>query len=108
MAISRLAKKEDIRNLGFGYYVKSPVIFHLEHDGVMNKINNLLSLYSFPPKRMVFSSISLNFCINQIISSTTYVVEVEKEYIQTPVDDDGIPVTGTFLQKMIKKLENHD
>lgn len=83
MAISRLAKKEEIGNLGFGYYVKSPVIFHLEHDGVMNKINNLLSLYSFPPKRMVFSSISLNFCINQIISSTTYVVEVEKEYIQS-------------------------
>ena len=83
MAISRLVRKEAIGNLGYGFYTNHPNNLKLENDDLMLIINKLLDNYPFAPKRVVFSSISLNFCINQLISSTTYIVEVEKEYLQS-------------------------
>ena len=83
MSISRLTKKGALGNLGYGFYVENPNNIKFESDEVMSQINSLLDDFPFAPKRMVFSSISLNFCINQLISTTTYVVEVEKEYLQT-------------------------
>lgn len=82
MAISRQIRKSIIGNVGYGFYTKTPNLFHIENDGLMERINALLDSFPIKPNRLVFSSISLNFCINQLISSTTYVVEVEKEYIQ--------------------------
>lgn len=83
MGISRLIKKGALGNLGYGFYIESPNILHFDNDEIMIKINSLLDNFPFVPNRMIFSSISLNFCINQLISNTTYVVEVEKEYIQS-------------------------
>lgn len=83
MAISRQVKRELLGNVGYGFYTQNPIFLKLENDMTMIKINNLLDKYPLTPKRMVFSSISLNFCINQLISSTTYIVEVEKEYVQS-------------------------
>lgn len=82
MAISRLVNKGIVGNLGYGFYVYNPNPFHLDCDETLIKINNLLNEFPIKPNRMVFSSISLNYCINQLISSTTYVVEVEKEYLE--------------------------
>lgn len=83
MAVSRLVKKEVIGNLGYGFYINHPSNLKLVNDDLMIKINKLLDDYPMTPNRVVFSSISLNFCINQLISSTTYIVEVEKEYLQS-------------------------
>ena len=82
MAISRLVSKGIVGNLGYGFYVYNPNSFHLDYDETLIKINNLLNEFPIKPHRMIFSSISLNYCINQLISSTTYVVEVEKEYLE--------------------------
>ena len=82
MAISRLIKKGELGNLGFGFYIKNPHFLKFENDNLMRKINKLLDDFPIIPSRVVFSSISMNFCINQLISSTTYIVEVEKEYLQ--------------------------
>ena len=83
MSISRLVKKGVLGNVGYGYYVRNPNTLKLERDNTMSIINGLLDDYPIVPNRTVFSSISLNFCINQLISSTTYIVEVEKEYLQS-------------------------
>ena len=83
MSISRLTKKKNLGNLGYAFYVNNPNILEFENDETMLKINSLLDELPIIPNRVVFSSISLNFCINQLISGTTYVVEVEKEYLQT-------------------------
>ena len=82
MALSRLVRQERIGNLGFGYYSSRPRILHFENDGTMSKINSLLDDFPVAPNRMLFSATSLNFCINQLLSSTTYLLEVEKEYLQ--------------------------
>ena len=82
MSISRKIKKNEIGNLGFGFYCSNPNLLILEKDLISRKINRLLDGFGFKPERVVFSSISLNFCINQLISSNTYIVEVEKEYIE--------------------------
>lgn len=82
MDISRLVKKNKLGNLGFGYYVDAPKRLFLETDETASKINRLLDQFSVPPKRVIVSSKTLNFCINQLISSNTYIVEVEKEYLQ--------------------------
>ncbi len=83
MSISRLTKKGRLGNLGYGFYVDSPTGFKLENDEAMHKINLLLNDFPFVPNRVVFSTISLNFCINQLISGTTYIVEVEREYLHS-------------------------
>lgn len=82
MSISRLTKNNQLGNLGYGYYTNKPVPLILDSDSTMKKIIRILDRFPFPPERAIFSSISLNFCINQTISSTTYIVEVEKEYSQ--------------------------
>ena len=83
MGISRLTNKGRLGNLGYGFYIDNPNILHFENDDMMTKINSLLDSFPFVPNRVVFSSISLNFCINQLITNTTYIVEVEKEYLQS-------------------------
>lgn len=83
MGISRLVNSESLGNFGFGYYTDKPSILKFENDKTMLKINALLDDYPLMPKRVVFSSISLNFCINQLLSQTTYVVEIEKGYIES-------------------------
>lgn len=83
MTISRLVNKASIGNLGYGYYVKDPNYFTLEHDFFEKKINDVLDQIIIKPKRVVFSSKSLNSILNELISFPTYIVEVEKEYIQT-------------------------
>lgn len=83
MGISRLTNKGRLGNLGYGFYINNPNILHFENDKTMAKVNSLLDSFPFVPNRVVFSSISLNFCINQLISGTTYIVEVEKEYLQS-------------------------
>ena len=82
MSVSRLVNAGKLGNLGFGYYTDKPSILRFDTDFTIRKINRLLDQFPFPPARAVFSSISLNFCINQTITSTTYIVEVEKEYSQ--------------------------
>ena len=83
MSLSRRVKKQELGNLGFGFYIANPKNLKFENDELMQQINRLLDGYPFPPKRVVFSSKSLNFCINQLISASTYLVEVEKEYLQS-------------------------
>lgn len=83
MAISRRVHNHTLGNLGYGFFTENPKILKFENDNLMIKINNLMDKFPVPPNRLIFSSISLNFCINQLISTTTYVVEVEKEYLQT-------------------------
>ena len=82
MAISRLVNKGKLGNLGYGFYTKNPNYLHLDSDSTTDKINKILDSFPFVPRKVIFSSISLNFCINQLISNTTYIVEVEKEYTQ--------------------------
>ena len=83
MSISRLVHKNILANLGYGFYSEKPNTLVLDKDELMIKIDRLLCSFPIMPNRVIFSSISLNFCINQLISSTTYVVEVEKEYLQS-------------------------
>ncbi|MBQ7995783.1 MAG: hypothetical protein IJ247_06210 [Bacilli bacterium] len=83
MAVSRLVKKEKLGNFGYGFYVDNPRVLHLENDNTMQEINRILDEFPVPPKRVIFSSASLNFCINQLISNTTYIVEIEKGYAKT-------------------------
>ena len=83
MSVSRLTKKGFLGNLGYGFYIEKPNNMKFENDEVMSKINSLLDDFPLTPNRVVFSSTSLNFCINQLISGTTYVVEVEREYLQS-------------------------
>lgn len=102
MSISRLIKKGNLGNLGYGFYTDSPNILKFQNDDVMLKINSLLDSFPFVPKRMVFSSISLNFCINQLISGTTYIVEIEKEYLQSVFELLKENFDGTVLLKPSK------
>lgn len=81
MAISRRVKKQELGNCGYGFYQTHPNVLSFDEDAVMNKIHALLKSFPLAPKNVVFCSSSLNFCINQQISSPTYLVEVEKEYI---------------------------
>ena len=81
MSISRLVRKEMLGNLGFGFYVEKPQTLVFDQDDLSKRINNLLDEFPIVPNRVIFQSISLNFCINQLISSNTYIVEVEKEYL---------------------------
>lgn len=83
MKISRLVKSHKLGNLGYGFYIDNPQHFDLEKDAVIKITNTLLNSFPNKPNRVLFSSTSLNNYINQLISSTTYIVEVEKEYIQT-------------------------
>lgn len=83
MAISRRIKKGDLGNIGYGFYVEKPKKLLFEQDETMLRINLLLDKFPISPSRVIFSSKSLNFCINQIIESTTYIIEVEKEYLQS-------------------------
>lgn len=103
MSISRLTKKKELGNLGYGFYVNSPNILHFENDAMMHKINSLLDSFPFVPNRVVFSSMSLNFCINQLISGTTYIVEVEKEYLQSVFELIKENFNGTVLLKPSKE-----
>ena len=82
MRISRLVKKGKLGNLGYGFYTNNPNLFRLNKDETIIKINELLDSFPISPKRVIYSSSSLNPYINQLISSTTYIVEVEKEYVQ--------------------------
>lgn len=81
MAVSRRVKKQELGNFGFGFYQTHPHVLAFDEDAVMAQIHTLLKSFPLPPKNVVFCSSSLNFCINQQISSPTYLVEVEKEYI---------------------------
>ena len=83
MTLSRKIAKGEFGNAGYGFYVENPRTFEVEMDETSKKINAELDKFTFPPKRVVFSASSLNFCINQLINSTTYLVEVEKEYLQS-------------------------
>lgn len=83
MTISRLVRGKILGNLGYGFYVENPNPFTLKNDDLMIKINKLIDKFPVSPKRITYSSISLNFCINQQISATTYIVEVEREYLQS-------------------------
>jgi len=78
--LTRLTQKGSLSNLGFGLFAKDAKRLDLPFDATMQEIHELLSSFPIPPAHVIFSSISLNFCINQLISSTTYVVEVEKGY----------------------------
>lgn len=81
MAVSRRVKKQELGNYGYGLYTSHPHVLSFDEDAVMGQIHALLKSFPLPPKNVVFCSSSLNFCINQQISSPTYLVEVEKEYI---------------------------
>ncbi len=81
MTLSRKIAKGEIGNAGYGFYADSPRVFESELDGVSKAINAELDTFPFPPKRVIFSAVSLNFCINQLVDSTTYLVEVEREYL---------------------------
>lgn len=81
MAISRSVKKQKLGNYGYGFYQAHPNVLTFDEDTVMAQIHTLLKSFPLPPKNVIFCSSSLNFCINQQISSPTYLVEVEKEYL---------------------------
>ena len=81
MAISRSVKKQKLGNYGYGFYQAHPNVLTFDEDTVMAQIHTLLKSFPLPPKNVVFCSSSLNFCINQQISSPTYLVEVEKKYL---------------------------
>lgn len=81
MAISRRVKKQELGNCGYGFYQTHPNVLSFDEDAVMIQIHALLKSFPLAPKNVVFCSSSLNFCINQQISSPTYLVEVEKEYL---------------------------
>lgn len=81
MAVSRRVKKQELGNFGYGFYQAHPNVLAFDEDAVMTQIHALLKSFPLPPKNVVFCSSSLNFCINQQISSPTYLVEVEKEYL---------------------------
>ena len=99
MKISRLIKKGSLGNLGYGFYIEAPNTFNLEKDDIMIKINKLLDSFPIHPNRVIFSSISLNSYINQLLSSSTYVVEVEKEYIQSTFELLKASLKNTVLLK---------
>lgn len=83
MTISRKVKRGELSNLGYGYYAENRKTLHFNLDETMQAIEKILDEFPMTPKHAIFSSISLNFCINQLISSTTYIVEVEKGYDQS-------------------------
>ena len=82
MRISRQVAKGELGNCGYGFYSVKPNVLAFECDSTMNHINEILDSFTVPPERVVFSSISLNFAINQLISGTTYLIEVEKDYAE--------------------------
>ncbi len=84
MAVSRSIKSGVLSNAGFGYYSISPKQrLTFDSDETFRIINSILDSFPIAPRRVLFSSASLNFCINQQISSTTYIVEVEKDYVMS-------------------------
>ena len=102
-SFTRLVKEGELGNLGFGLYTNRPKFLSLPADETINTINEVLNSYPIPPKRAILSSISLNFCINQLISSTTYVVEVEKEYLQSAFELLKTKLSNVILIKPSKK-----
>jgi len=77
----------EISSLGYGY-VSVPAMkeFSLEGDKTTARIGKTLESFAFPPSRVVFSSVSLNPFINQLIAHPTYVVEIEKDYLEPCFD----------------------
>lgn len=87
MGISRLVKNKKYSKLGYNYFVKySKPYLSFDYNDTMRKIAYILKRFPVKPKFVIFSSISLNFCINQQITSTTYILEIEKDYIDTVFD----------------------
>ena len=83
-AFERAYLEGKISSLGYGY-ITIPALkrFALQEDEVIRKIRKAFATFLFPPSFVVFSSASLNPFINQLIARPSYVVEVEKTYLQT-------------------------
>ena len=81
-AFERAKRRGEISSFGYGF-LAAPAIddSSLGLDKTMLRIKKRLDSFLFPPKYSLFSSISLNFCVNHLISHTTYLVEVEKAYL---------------------------
>ena len=83
----RASLEGKITSLGYGYIAVPPLKdLVLEEDDVTRKIRRALDSFAFPPLRTVLSSASLNPFINQLIAYPSYVVEVEKGYLQSGFD----------------------
>lgn len=86
-AFERAHLEGRISSLGYGYIaIPAWKSFVAEEDEVTRRIHNVLSSFAFPPSHVVFSSLSLNPYINQLIAHPSYIVEVEKEYLQPSFD----------------------
>lgn len=82
-AFERAYLKGSISSLGYDYIAIPPLKnLALEEDATTREIKKVFSTFPFVPSRVVFSSASLNPFINQLIAHSSYVVEVEKEYLQ--------------------------
>ena len=82
-AFERAVLKRKISSIGYGFFAEPALRkLVLEGDDTAKKLNELLDTFLFRPKRVVFSSASLNPFINQLISTPTYIVEVEKDFLE--------------------------
>ena len=80
----RACLKEEISSLGYGFIVIPAMKkLALEGDGVTAKAKKVLGSFAFPPSCVVFSSASLNPFVNQLIAHPSYVIEVDKEYLES-------------------------
>lgn len=86
-AFERAHLEGKISSLGYGY-IAIPALkkLTLQEDEVTRKIHKAFDSFAFPPMRAVLCSSSLNPFINQLIAHPSYVVEVEKEYLQPCFD----------------------
>lgn len=86
-SFQRALANGEISSLGYGF-VTVPALARLtlKTDEITEKINALLNSLALPPKRVVFSSRSLNPFINHLITTPTYIVEVEKDCMEIVFD----------------------
>ncbi len=76
-----------ISSLGYGYIAIPPLKkMALEEDKTTKEIHQVLESFAFPPGHAILSSVALNPYINQLIAHPSYVVEVEKAYLQPCFD----------------------
>ena len=83
-AFERAHLEGKISSLGYGY-IAFPALkkLILEEDEVARRIHKVFASFAFPPAHVVLCSASLNPFINHLIARPSYVVEVEKEYLES-------------------------